>query len=55
MRKSKKESQNTDNSGVYKSSMKEINMLCHFCRPNKGCNRKRHIQKNWKQYRKTQW
>jgi hypothetical protein len=45
------------NSRVYKMT-KIIKVLkCNFCPPNKGCNglSKYDNNRNWKEYRKTQW
>ena len=46
----------TNNSRVYKMTVREEILGCPICSPNKGCNRNRNTDyKSWKTYRKTQW
>ena len=52
---------NTTNSAVYKKRLTwQLGSkygLCHYCSPHGGCNywNSRHIERNWKKYRNTQW
>ena len=52
MKKNKKELKNADNSRAYKAA---ITVGCPICGPNKGCNRNRDFDNNWKSHRKNQW
>lgn len=45
----------TTNSREYRIIINDIIGKCPFCGPHRGCNRNRHYNDNWKQYRKTQW
>lgn len=57
MKRSKKVSEETDNSRVYKYATKQYQISCPFCKPHRGCNRSRAVWKrrSWKIYRKTQY
>ena len=56
MRNRKRNSKHTDNSRVYKMTMRDIHLGCPICPPNKGCNTNRDNEfRNWKRWRKSQW
>ena len=54
-RKSRKELRLTTNSRVYKMAKNDIEGGCPICSLNRGCNRNRNYDNNWKTHRKTQW
>lgn len=55
MRK-KDEKKHTNNSRVYKMTVREEVLGCSLCPPNKGCNKNRNSDnKSWKNYRDNQW
>lgn len=55
-RKNKKTLQLTNNSKEYKKAKRELDGdKCPICPPNRGCNRNRNYNDNWKEYRKSQW
>lgn len=55
MRKVKNILNNTNCNREYKSSLFQTLGLCPYCSPNKGCNRSRNYNNNWKKHRKHQW
>ena len=55
MRNRKRNAKNTDDSRVYKMTMRDVHLGCPICPPNKGCNRNRYNTDNWKEHRKNQW
>ncbi len=56
-RKNKKTVQLTDNSREYKLTKRRDSRInsCPICPPHRGCNRNWNLDRNWKNFRKTQW
>jgi len=53
--KVKKVMSETTYSRTYKGLKGSIVSGCPICSPHKGCNKRWHYDRNWKEYRKTKW